>query len=90
MSRKWKNISELCEKLAVDWSLDNCHSGLKCLGHAPSIGQRAWIFKYKGTYVSLWDMGNGFYKFHSAVTRWDVFVNLFSRIKHTLLCKEKI
>lgn len=72
MSRKWKNISELCNKIAEDDMLDSCGRDLTCFGPAHNIGYRSWIFTYKGTPVALFDAGNGHYDFHTAVTYFDL------------------
>ena len=75
MFKKWKNIEELRMKIVEDSTLSKCYEDLECISYAPYFGYRAWIFKYKGTFVCLWDMGNGHYDFHSAVTWEDVFIN---------------
>lgn len=72
MRKKWNNIRELCMAIDEDDMLDSCAKHLKCLGYAPNIGYRSWIFKYKGTLVALFDSGNGHYDFHTAVTYLDV------------------
>lgn len=76
--RKWNNIGELCEKIAENSILENFGKELKRVCYAPHIGYRAWIFKYKGTLVSLWDMGNGHYGFYSAADWRDVFTGWFT------------
>lgn len=72
MSKKWNIISELCEKIYEDDMLDGCGEHLKCIGYAPWIGYRSWIFSYKGVLVALFDVGNGHYDFHTAVTWIDM------------------
>ena len=72
--RKWHEVSELAEIISRDALLDSCSKCLKCLCYAPNVGYRAWIFKYKHTLVSLWDIGNGHYSFHSTVTWFDLLM----------------
>ena len=81
MRKKWKNIRELCMTInECDSFLDDRVAGkLKCLGYAPNIGYRSWIFKYKGTLVALFDEGNGYYQFHTAVTYLDVIEAAITR-----------
>lgn len=75
MKKKWNNINELIEKIAADDMMDNCRGCFTGEAtYAPNIGYRAWIMKYKGTPVCLWDMGNGHYSFHSAVSWIDILV----------------
>ena len=71
MSKKWNIISELCEKIYEDDMIDGCGEYLKCIGYAPWIGYRSWIFSYKGVLVALFDAGNGHYSFHTVVSRID-------------------
>ena len=73
-TKKWQKVRELIGHVAEDSTLDNCYKDLKCLCYAPNVGFRAWIFKYKGLLVSLWDLGNGHYNFDSIVSHWDLFV----------------
>ena len=74
MRKKWKNISELIDYIAEDDTLDSCAKYLKCICYAPNIGYKSWIFKYKGTLIALFDLGNGHYDFHKAVTWIDVLL----------------
>lgn len=74
MLRKWKNVSELCERIVEGDMLDQCCKDLACITYAPNIGYRSWIFKYKQTLVCLWDLGNGHWGFHSVVTHADLVV----------------
>lgn len=73
---KWKKIAELCDYIAKDSTLDIVpyEHYFKCICHAPNVGYRSWIFNYRGVLVALYDLGNGHYDFHTAVTRFDTFV----------------
>lgn len=75
MSKKWKNVGELVRLINNDDGLENidgCH--MSKVRYAPHIGYNIWIFRYKGTPVCLWDMGNGHYAFHSAVNHIDILI----------------
>lgn len=75
MFKKRKIVNELIEKLYEDDTLENVEKLLiGKVTYAPHIGYRAWIFKYKGVPVCLWDEGNGHYGFHSAVSHIDILV----------------
>lgn len=77
MKKKWDNISELIENINIDDDtlLRKCEEGIiRKVTYAPNIGYRCWIFRYKGTPVCLWDMGNGHYSFYSAVSWIDILV----------------
>lgn len=58
---------EMCELKAFlekDDTLEEVDpTDLKCLGHSPEHGYFAWMFKYKHTYVVLYDESNGHYSF---------------------------
>lgn len=75
--KKWEIISELCEKLDNRTFEPNEFEGnLKCICYAPNVGYRSWIFRYKKVLVALFDEGNDWYRFHTAVTIFDVIVAL--------------
>lgn len=74
MKTKWNKISELVGEIAKDSTLSTCYRDLECMGHAPHIGYRSWIFKYKGVLIALCDIGNGHYDFHTAVNWIDLLV----------------
>lgn len=83
MRKKWENISELILCITKDDMLDSCAKHLKCICYAPNIGYRSWIFKYKGTLVALFDMGNGHYSFYTAVTWIDVLLaKIMDKLPH--------
>lgn len=82
MFKKWKNIAELCNKIAEGSTLDNCYKDLKRISYAPNIGYRCWIFSYKRTLVCLWDMGNGHYDFYSAASWLDLIIAKISNHIH--------
>lgn len=70
--KKWKNIAELCDRLAHrTFEPGEFGNDLKCICYAPNIGYRSWIFNYKGVLVALIDIGNDHYDFHTAVTWLD-------------------
>jgi len=72
---KWNILSELDEHLSIDPCLDDIdRRQINCICYAPNVGYRSWIFRYKGVFVALFDVGNGHYSFHTAVTMYDVFV----------------
>lgn len=74
MRKKWKNIAELCMKIAEDSTMNNipksCFKGP--IIYAPNMGYRSWIFHYKNIPVVLCDLGNGHYDFYSAATWFDI------------------
>lgn len=74
--KKWNNVRDVYGAISKDSTLmqDGLVPGLKCLTYAPNIGYRAWIFKYKGTLMALWDEGNSHWAFHTAVSVWDLIV----------------
>lgn len=84
--KKWKLINELFERLNGhsfhEFMEDGSHPDeLRPLCYAPHIGYRAWIFTYKGTLICMWDSGNGWWTFHSAVTLVDVVIAKFEEFK---------
>lgn len=74
--KKWHNVGDVCRAISEDSTLmdDKLVPGLKCITYAPNIGYRAWIFKYKGTLMALWDEGNSHWGLHSVVSVWDLIV----------------
>ena len=77
--KKWKVINELIEKISrgqFHEFIGDCPAiaDLECICYAPHIGYRAWIFKYKGVLICLWDHGNGWWQFHSAVSWIDILL----------------
>ena len=74
--KKWRIISELIGYIAEDSTLDTVPKSkpFRCICYAPNVGYRSWIFKYRGVFVALFDLGNGHYDFHTLVTRFDVLV----------------
>ena len=73
--QKWKKIEELINYCVDDDALYTLFNpNLKLVSRAPQIGARAWIYKYKGIYIALWDMGNGHYSFYSCATLIDAIV----------------
>lgn len=75
MRKKWKNLNRLYRLIFIDDTLGRCEEGsIRKVTYAPNIGYNAWIFRYKGTPVCLFDMGNGHYSFHSAVSWIDILV----------------
>lgn len=81
LKKKWKLINELFERLDgksfhefLEDDKSKIKNDLKPVTYAPHIGYRAWIFTYKGTPICLWDSGNGWWTFHSAVTLMDVII----------------
>lgn len=75
---KWQKIIELQDLLKeydenVSLILgDENNVDLEMLTFAPNIGERAWIFSYKGIYVLMWDMGNSYYEYCTAVSWLDM------------------
>lgn len=61
LNEEAKELRDILEKddTMPGVSFDN----LKCLGHSPEHGYFAWMFKYKHTYVVLYDESNGHYSF---------------------------
>ena len=50
--QKWKKIEELINYCVDDDALYTLFNpNLKLVSRAPQIGDRAWIYKYKGIYV---------------------------------------
>lgn len=75
MRKKWDNLNRLYRLIFIDDTLSRCEEGsIRKVTYAPNIGYNAWIFRYKGTPVCLFDMGNGHYSFHSAVSWIDILV----------------
>ena len=72
---RWDTVDEITQILSEDPCMDEIDGAdIHCICYAPNIGYRSWIFRYKGVYFSLFDCGNGYYGFHSVVSRYDVFV----------------
>ena len=80
---KWQKVAELCDELNnVDDSLNtisNLSNYLKCVGHAPHIGERLWLFRYKGTLVVLYDILSGYWGFYSRATWLDYLIVKFGK-----------
>lgn len=78
MSKKWKIISELLERLGGrnfhDFLTDDKPKELEIFLYAPHIGCRAWIFEYKGVYMCFMDQGDGWWSFYSAIGYLDVII----------------
>lgn len=73
--KKWDNVSELINVLIDDDDmLGKCEGFIGKAMYAPHIGYGAWVIKYKGTPVCLWDMGNGHYSFYSVVSNIDILI----------------
>lgn len=72
--KKWNTINDLLDEIYKDSTLSTCYKDLTCIEHAPHIGYRSWIFKYKSVYVALFDAGNGYYTFQMPVSRLDVVI----------------
>ena len=49
-------LNELQRTIIKDPLLDTVVENLKCISYLPSAGYKAWLFRYKGTYVILYDM----------------------------------
>lgn len=56
-----EELKEIIEK--DDMMLEVSFNDIECLGHSPEYGYYAWMFKYKNTYVVLYDKSNGHYGF---------------------------
>ena len=73
---KWDTINDLLQRIEPsgfhEFLNDDWPEELKSVCYAPQIGYHAWIFEYKGVPLCLWDSGNGWWRFHSAVSRLDV------------------
>lgn len=79
MRKKWEVINDLFDKVGnsqFHGFMDDRPfiDDLECVCYAPHIGYRAWIFKYKGVPVCLWDRDNGWWQFHSAVSWIDILL----------------
>lgn len=75
MRNKWKNVGELVSLINEDDTLENLNDRLiSKLIPAPHIGYAMWVFKYKGTPVCIWHMGNCHFEFHSAVSHIDILI----------------
>ena len=79
LKKKWQLINELFERLDGKSFHEFLEDELtvdevKPVTYAPHIGYRAWIFDYKGALICLWDDGNGWWRFHSAVSYLDVLI----------------
>ena len=76
LTKKWKIVNELLDRLDGrnfhEFLTENSPEELKIVCHAPQIGYRAWIFKYKGVYMCFMDDSNGWWSFHSAAGYLDV------------------
>lgn len=77
--KKWKKVAELCEHLYNADPALNVGSYLKCIGHAPHIGERLWLFRYKGVFVVLCDVLNGYWGFYSRATWLDYMIVRFGK-----------
>lgn len=77
---KWEKVAELTEAANENKLDDLCYrSKLKCVGYAPHMGYRSWLFRYKGLFVSLWDLGNDHWDLHSVATLWDYLLVRFGK-----------
>ena len=79
-----KEIDVICDIIDVldRDSTASCLVGeLKKITYAPNLGYRNWIFKYRGLYLLLYDMGNGHYQYLCPVSWFDV---LYAIIYHKL------
>lgn len=73
MRKKWKNVGELVRLISEDDTLENLNDSLISKARlAPHIGYAMWVFRYKGTPVCIWHMGNCHFVFHSAVSHIDI------------------
>ena len=72
--KKWITITELITEIENDSTLDKCAADLSHITHAPQLGYKSHIFKYKNQLVVLTDMGNGHYAFFMPATKLDVCV----------------
>lgn len=84
--QKWKIINELLSRVEPsgfhEFLNDDWPEELQPVCPAPQICYHAWIFTYKGVPLCLWDAGNGWWRFHSSVSRMDViFIKLNNYIE---------
>ena len=91
MSKKWEYIYEIMNALDTDDTFDTFSEirHLKRVTYAPNIAYHSWIFRYKGYPVSLFNIGNGHYRFHSAVSNIDVLIARISVFMNWLSIKFK-
>lgn len=94
--KKWKTINDLLQRVEPsgfhEFVNDDWPTELKPVCPAPQIGYHAWIFLYKGVHLCLWDSGNGWWRFHSAVSRLDVIsirINNYIERRRLKRVKEK-
>lgn len=91
---KWQKIIELQEILEKQDNylaeLDGVdHKDFHSISQAPNIGINGWIFYYKGVLVALWDDGNGYYSYFTAVSRFTLIKAQIISIIDTLRWKFK-
>lgn len=60
---KWQRLSEFLDIITKNPLLDGIDA--KMITRASNIGERMWILRYKGIYVSLFDLGNGYWEYFS-------------------------
>ena len=70
--KKVKLIDEIISGLNNDSTANTMLDDLFCICHAPHLGYRNWIFKYKSIYVLFFDEGNGHYQYLAPLTWIDV------------------
>ena len=91
---RWEQVNELME---LEVTPEEIRAGvldgkLKKICDAPNIGDFVKVFKFRDTYVALWDCGNGYFEFFSVLSVMDVAVvkwNLWKEKKGEWLCKIK-
>ena len=63
---KWQRLSEFMDIINKDPLLLGIDA--RMITRASTIGERMWILKYKEIYVSLFDLGNGYWEYFSLLS----------------------